>query len=67
MEIFKIFSPIDGDEIPLLTTIVHSGSEIPDDISPQFNPRHSESLINTDWHLEKLFGFIIAQRFYHKP
>ncbi len=58
MSVFEIITAGEKKELPILATISHSGSEIPDEIRPQFNPRHAESLINTDWHLEKLFDFL---------
>jgi N-formylglutamate deformylase len=41
---------------PLLISIPHAGTQIPDDIAATMNPIARE-VDDTDWHLERLYGF----------
>ncbi len=45
--------------LPLLVSIPHVGTDIPDDIAARLTP---EALVraDTDWHLDKLYGFAAA-------
>ena len=43
--------------IPLLVSMPHAGTEIPDDIAARLAPCAS-ARADTDWHLEQLYGFV---------
>ena len=43
--------------IPLLVSMPHAGTDIPDDIAARMTPRALERA-DTDWHLRELYGFL---------
>lgn len=45
--------------IPLLVSMPHAGTDIPDDIAARLAPC-AQSLADTDWHLPELYGFAAA-------
>ena len=44
---------------PLLVSLPHAGTVIPDDLQPHYVPRALE-LEDTDWHLVQLYQFVLA-------
>jgi len=42
--------------VPLLLSIPHAGTDIPDEVAAQFAPS-AAARADTDWHLAKLYGF----------
>lgn len=42
---------------PLIVSIPHAGTELPDDLAPGFTER-ARALPDTDWHLERLYDFV---------
>ncbi len=42
---------------PLLVSVPHAGTEIPQDLRPHFVPRAAD-VEDTDWHLERLYAFV---------
>lgn len=47
-----------GNEIPLLVSIPHTGTEVPDDIATRFASDDVRALPDTDWHLHELYDFV---------
>jgi N-formylglutamate deformylase len=43
--------------VPLLVSMPHVGTRIPDDLKPGYVPR-ALAVEDTDWHLERLYGFV---------
>ena len=56
MEIFKITEPI-APKVPIIISIPHAGTFIPEDIKSKMNPELSHKLDDTDWFIDKLYGF----------
>ncbi|HEX6958197.1 MAG TPA: N-formylglutamate deformylase [Ferrovibrio sp.] len=44
---------------PLLISVPHAGTGLPDDLRRRFSPS-ARALPDTDWHVEKLYGFATA-------
>src|SRR5690625_8005672 len=45
--------------VPLIISIPHGGTHLPEDISQNMNPI-ARQLDDTDWHLSRLYGFVPA-------
>jgi len=56
MEIFKITQPT-VSKVPIIISVPHAGTFIPDDIKSKMNPELSEKLDDTDWFIDRLYGF----------
>lgn len=47
-------------EQPLILSIPHTGTDIPDRIAEQLNCSKEQALIDTDWWVEKLYDFAVS-------
>ena len=47
-----------GQPLPVVANLPHSGLQIPSDIASQFTPQQLGSLPNSDWHLQPLYSFL---------
>lgn len=56
MEIFKITEPT-VPKVPIIISVPHAGTFIPNDIKSKMNPELSKKLDDTDWFIDKLYGF----------
>ncbi|WP_379968205.1 N-formylglutamate amidohydrolase [Epilithonimonas sp. UC225_85] len=56
MEIFKIIEPT-LPKVPIIISVPHAGTFIPEDIKSNMNPELSDQLDDTDWYINKLYGF----------
>ncbi|MBV6881967.1 N-formylglutamate amidohydrolase [Epilithonimonas ginsengisoli] len=56
MEIFKIIEPA-TPKVPIIISVPHAGTFIPQDIKSMMNPELSDKLDDTDWFIDKLYGF----------
>jgi len=56
MEIFKITEPA-TPRVPIIISVPHAGTFIPEDIKSKMNPELSDKLDDTDWFIDKLYGF----------
>ncbi len=56
MEIFKIIEPT-LPRVPIIISVPHAGTFIPQDIRSLMNPKLAENLDDTDWFIDKLYGF----------
>lgn len=56
MEIFKIIEP-KTSKVPIIISVPHAGTFIPEDIKSKMNPELSDKLDDTDWFIDKLYGF----------
>ena len=56
MEIFKIIEPT-LPRVPIIFSVPHAGTFIPEDIRSLMNPKLAENLDDTDWLIDKLYGF----------
>ncbi len=56
MEIFKITEPT-APKVPIIFSVPHAGTFIPEDIKSKMNPELSDKLDDTDWFIDKLYGF----------
>ena len=54
MEPFILHAP-QGQAVPIVANLPHSGMIVPEAIAAQFLPEHLESLPHTDWHLDQLY------------
>lgn len=59
MEPFLLHVP-QGQTVPIVANLPHSGTLVPDAIAAQFLPSQLESLPNTDWHLDQLYRSLPA-------
>ena len=58
MEIFKIIEP-NIPKVPIIISVPHAGTFIPEDIRSKMNPELSDKLDDTDWFIDKLYGFAL--------
>lgn len=56
MEIFKITEP-NTPKVPIIISVPHAGTFIPEDIKSKMNSELSYKLDDTDWFIDKLYGF----------
>ncbi len=56
MEIFKIIEPATR-KVPIIISVPHAGTYIPEDIKSKMNPVWSDKLDDTDWFIDKLYSF----------
>ncbi|PSB30063.1 N-formylglutamate amidohydrolase [Stenomitos frigidus] len=54
MEPFILHAP-QGQAVPIIANLPHSGMMVPEAIAAQFAPTQLKSLPNTDWHLDQLY------------
>lgn len=54
---YEIVGP-SAPNLPVIVEIPHSGMDIPDHAARYFAPEFMRSKLNTDWHLDRLFGFL---------
>jgi N-formylglutamate deformylase len=47
-----------GAELPIVASIPHSGTFVPDWLAPKFEPEQLAALPNTDWFLAELYDFL---------
>jgi N-formylglutamate deformylase len=47
-----------GPELPILASVPHSGTFVPDWLVPKFEPAQLEALPNSDWFLGQLYDFL---------
>lgn len=60
MSEFSVFSewvPL-GTELPLVVSIPHTGTRVPEEIAANFASTAMRELPNTDWHLHQLYNFL---------
>ncbi len=55
MQLFNFYEP-QGQEVPIVANLPHSGLFVPGAIAAQFTPEHLQALPNTDWHLDQLYA-----------
>ena len=56
MEIFKIIEPT-VPKVPIIISVPHAGTFIPEDIKSKMDPELSEKLDDTDWFIDRLYSF----------
>ncbi|WP_027383377.1 N-formylglutamate amidohydrolase [Epilithonimonas caeni] len=56
MEIFKIIEPTVA-KVPVVISVPHAGTFIPEDIRSKMDPGISDQLDDTDWFIDKLYSF----------
>jgi len=56
MDLFSIIKPSTA-KVPILISVPHAGTFIPDNIKEQMNPDLVDSLDDTDWFVDKLYRF----------
>jgi N-formylglutamate amidohydrolase len=54
--VYRIVSPT-SQEVPILLSIPHSGTQFPDEVRDQFKPELSAAPEDTDWFVETLYDF----------
>lgn len=59
IEPYEVRTPV-APEVPLLVSIPHTGTHVPDVIAAEFASDHIRSLPMTDWHLHHLYDFLPA-------
>jgi len=52
------YLPVRQEEIPVLTSIPHTGTFVPDEIAAQFAATTVASRMMADWHLHELYSFL---------
>jgi N-formylglutamate deformylase len=50
--------PAEGEELPILVSVPHCGISFPDDIKDQYKSSRIEEPDDTDWFVDKLYGFV---------
>lgn len=58
MEIFKIIDPT-VPQVPIIISIPHAGTFIPEDLKAKMNPELSEKPDDTDWFIDRLYSFAV--------
>lgn len=56
-DLFTILPP-QGQPLPIVANLPHSGLQVPAHIAANFTPEHLQSLPNSDWHLQELYRFL---------
>ncbi|MCG2792855.1 MAG: N-formylglutamate amidohydrolase [Weeksellaceae bacterium] len=56
MDIFRIIEPA-LPKVPIIISIPHAGTFIPDDIKSKMNAELADQLDDTDWFIDRLYGF----------
>lgn len=56
-DIYSEWAP-QGDAVPLVVSIPHTGTRVPEEIAANFASESMRSLPNTDWHLHRLYDFL---------
>ncbi|MEM8502106.1 MAG: N-formylglutamate amidohydrolase [Cyanobacteria bacterium P01_D01_bin.1] len=56
-DLFTVVFP-EGDHIPVIANLPHSGLRVPEAIAQTFTPHQLQSLPNSDWHLQQLYDFL---------
>ena len=56
MQPFIIHSP-QGEKVPILISVPHCGTEIPQDIAHLYRPQQTKSIDDTDWFVDRLYDF----------
>ena len=56
-DLFNIL-PAQGQPLPVVANLPHSGLQLPPDVASQFTPQQLRSLPNSDWHLQPLYRFL---------
>jgi N-formylglutamate deformylase len=56
MDLFKIIEPT-VDVVPIIISIPHAGTDIPPELKGHYKKRLRKHLDDTDWYLDKLYGF----------
>lgn len=56
MEIFRITEP-SAPKVPIIISIPHAGTYVPDDIKSKMNAELAEQLDDTDWFADRLYHF----------
>ncbi|KFC24704.1 N-formylglutamate deformylase [Chryseobacterium sp. FH1] len=46
-------------KVPIIISVPHAGTFIPDDIKSKMNPELSDKLDDTDWFIDKLYSFAV--------
>jgi N-formylglutamate amidohydrolase len=59
MEPFILYPP-QGQAVPIVANLPHSGMVVPEAIAAQFTRTRLQSLPNTDWHLDQLYRSLPA-------
>lgn len=59
MEPYILHTP-QGQAVPIVANLPHSGLVVPAAIAAQFTPAHLQALPNTDWHLDQLYRSLPA-------
>ncbi|MBS1491165.1 MAG: N-formylglutamate amidohydrolase [Bacteroidetes bacterium] len=49
-----------GMEVPILVSVPHCGTEFPDELKGQYNPRLVSAPDDTDWFVQQLYDFVPA-------
>ena len=50
--------PVRAPAVPIVATLPHSGTYVPEEIAMGFEPGHHAWLRNTDWHLQHVYDFL---------
>jgi N-formylglutamate deformylase len=57
MELYQIHKP-NGDLVPMVANISHSGQYVPAHIARQWTDEHRKNTLNVDWYLDRLYDFL---------
>lgn len=52
------YRPARGKPVPIVVSIPHTGTEVPDDVAARFASPRIAQLPMTDWHLHELYDFL---------
>lgn len=56
---FEIINPTD-QTVPIIVSVPHCGTEIPDNLKSQFDPEMIQAIDDTDWFVDQLYDFVGA-------
>ena len=51
---------VQGNEVPILISVPHCGTEFPDELKDQYNPELIKAPDDTDWFVHQLYDFAPA-------
>lgn len=56
---FELVDPVET-QVPIIVSVPHCGTEIPDSIRSQYDPEMITSIDDTDWFVDQLYDFVPA-------
>lgn len=63
MDLYKFIKPVQN-QVPILISVPHSGTYIPEELREHYLPEKLNSLEDTDWYVDRLYDFASSMGIY---